>query len=225
MPTAPSSSTSGFDEAEGEKRGRKIAAHAGSRARDDRHAGRQARAIDRLAPALRPCRHHVGLPQGALPSAGGRDALRHRALHVPQPTSAYAVHADHVCEMVRNIYSGPRRCSTRATRRSRRASPCTRSAATAAACNACGWRRRAGRSCSPPTASHYYENFEQGKVFPITLDVENALRRLHAAEEARRLAAPYRARATTRWCCSAIPSLNSQTKGIVHRLDLPRLDG
>ena len=72
-------------------------------------------------------------------------------------------------------------------------------------------------------ASHYYENFEEGKVFPIVVDVENTLRgytRLNELAASRRHIVP----GHDPLVLQRYPALNSQTNGLVVRLDLPRLD-
>jgi glyoxylase-like metal-dependent hydrolase (beta-lactamase superfamily II) len=151
----------GFDEAEAKKRNRRVL-RAPAAALE--LIGISAGQIDQLVVTHLHYDHagtlgafpkaHFHLQAAEMQYATG-PCMCHAALRVPFT-------AEHVCEMVRNVFSG-RVVFHEGTPRSRRASPCTRSAATAAACNACAWRRHRGRSCSPPTASHYYENFEQAK--------------------------------------------------------------
>ena len=86
----------GFDEAEGAKRGRKIARTPAAALEMIGVSRRQRRAAHRLAPALRPCRHARRLPQGALPSAGRRDGLRHRP-RMCHNHLRYPVHAPTTC--------------------------------------------------------------------------------------------------------------------------------
>ena len=73
-------------------------------------------------------------------------------------------------------------------------------------------------------SSHYYENFEKGKVFPITLDIADVLdgytRLKTLAASPRHIVPGHDPLVLQRY-----PALNSQTKGIVHRLDVARLDG
>ena len=130
--------------------------------------------------------------------------------------------AEHVCEMVRNVYSGrvvfhegdaeiAPGITVHKVGGHSRGLQCVR-VATAP-----------GRSCSPPMRSHYYENFEEGKVFPIVVDVENTLRgytRLNELAASRRHIVP----GHDPLVLQRYPSLNSQTNGMVLRLDLPRLD-
>ena len=73
-------------------------------------------------------------------------------------------------------------------------------------------------------SSHFYENFEQGKVFPLTIDIENVLngytRLTQLAGSPKRVVPGHDPLVLQRY-----PALNSQTQGIAHRLDVPRLDG
>jgi glyoxylase-like metal-dependent hydrolase (beta-lactamase superfamily II) len=72
-------------------------------------------------------------------------------------------------------------------------------------------------------SSHFYENFEKGKIFPITIDIADVLdgyTRLKAlAGSPRRVVPGHDPLVLHRY-----PALNSQTQGIVHRLDVARLD-
>ncbi len=73
-------------------------------------------------------------------------------------------------------------------------------------------------------SAHYYENFEKGKVFPITIDIADVLdgyvRLQELAGSPRRVVPGHDPLVLKRY-----PALNSQTEGIVHRLDVARLDG
>jgi hypothetical protein len=72
-------------------------------------------------------------------------------------------------------------------------------------------------------SSHFYENFEQGKVFPLTIDIENVLSgyaRLKTLAASPRHVVP----GHDPLVLHRYPALNSQTQGIAHRLDVPRLD-
>ena len=68
------------------------------------------------------------------------------------------------------------------------------------------------------------ENFEKGKVFPVTVDIADVLagynRLLALAGSARRVVPGHDPLVLQRY-----PALNSETQGIVHRLDVPRQDG
>ncbi|RTL70196.1 MAG: N-acyl homoserine lactonase family protein [Hyphomicrobiales bacterium] len=73
-------------------------------------------------------------------------------------------------------------------------------------------------------ASHYYENFETGKVFPITVDIADVLdgyRKLVrlAGGAARRVVPGHDPLVLSRY-----PALTAETRGIVHRLDVARTD-
>jgi glyoxylase-like metal-dependent hydrolase (beta-lactamase superfamily II) len=72
-------------------------------------------------------------------------------------------------------------------------------------------------------SSHYYENFELGKVFPIVVDVEDTLkgyaRLTQLAASPKRVIPGHDPLVLARY-----PSLNAETQGIVHRLDVARLD-
>jgi glyoxylase-like metal-dependent hydrolase (beta-lactamase superfamily II) len=71
--------------------------------------------------------------------------------------------------------------------------------------------------------THFYENFEMGKVFPIVVDVEDVLsgyaRMETLAASRRRIVPGHDPLVVQRY-----PALGSETQGIVHRVDLARLD-
>jgi len=72
-------------------------------------------------------------------------------------------------------------------------------------------------------ASHLYENFEQRRPFPIVVDVEATLRsydKLEALATSRRHIIP----GHDPLVLKRYPALDDRTEGIVHRLDLPRID-
>jgi glyoxylase-like metal-dependent hydrolase (beta-lactamase superfamily II) len=73
-------------------------------------------------------------------------------------------------------------------------------------------------------SSHFYENFETGKVFPIVVDVEDTLkgyaRLVELAASPKRVVPGHDPLVLARY-----PSLNRETNGIVHRLDVARSDG
>jgi glyoxylase-like metal-dependent hydrolase (beta-lactamase superfamily II) len=130
--------------------------------------------------------------------------------------------ADHVCDMVRHVYSGrvafhegdaeiaPGITVHRLGGHSR-GLQCVR-VATAG-----------GPVVLASDASHYYENFETGRVFPIVVDVEDTLRgydRLRSLAASPRHIVP----GHDPLVLQRYPALNSQTAGIVHRLDVPRRD-
>jgi glyoxylase-like metal-dependent hydrolase (beta-lactamase superfamily II) len=72
-------------------------------------------------------------------------------------------------------------------------------------------------------ASHYYENFEKGKVFPVTIDIEDVLkgyaRLKELAGSPRRIVPGHDPLVLQRY-----PALDGRMQGIVHRLDVARLD-
>lgn len=72
-------------------------------------------------------------------------------------------------------------------------------------------------------ASHYYENFEKGKVFPVTIDIEDVLkgyaRLKELAGSPRRIVPGHDPLVLQRY-----PALDGRMQGVVHRLDVARLD-
>ena len=135
----------------------------------------------------------------------------------------YPFSADHVCAMVRNVFSG------RVLFHDGDAE-----LAPGITLHKIGGHSR-GLQCvrvmtaSGPVvlasdASHYYENFETGKVFPIGVDVADTLAgytRLKAlAESPRRVVPGHDPLVLKRY-----PPLGEQLRGIAHRLDVARLDG
>lgn len=72
-------------------------------------------------------------------------------------------------------------------------------------------------------ASHFYENFETGKVFPITIDIAEVLdgykRLISLAGSPRRVVPGHDPLVLVRY-----PPLSASTVGIVHRLDVARTD-
>jgi len=134
----------------------------------------------------------------------------------------YPFTADHVCEMVKNVYSG------RVVFHEGDAE-----IAPGITVHTIGGHSRGLQYVRVATAtgpvvlasdsSHFYENFEMGKVFPITIDIGDVLDgyvRLKAlAGSSRRVVPGHDPLVLKRY-----PALNSQTQGIVHRLDVDRLD-
>ena len=72
-------------------------------------------------------------------------------------------------------------------------------------------------------AAHYYETFEMGKPFPLVADMEDMMRGYGTlqtlAGTPRRVVPGHDPLVLKRY-----PALSSATTGIVHRLDVPRLD-
>jgi glyoxylase-like metal-dependent hydrolase (beta-lactamase superfamily II) len=212
----------GFDAAEGAKRGRKV---------------------DR-APAA--ALEEVGIAPGNVEQvvvthlhydhAGTLGSFPKARFHLQEAEMAYATGScmchnhlrypftvEHVCEMVKNVYSGRVEfhdgdaeiapgVTVHKVGGHSRGLQCVR-VATAT-----------GPVVLASDASHFYENFEKGKVFPITIDIGDVLdgyKRLTAlAGSAKRVVPGHDPLVLKRY-----PPLNARTEGIVHRLDVPRLDG
>ena len=212
----------GFDAAEGAKRGRKV---------------------DRAPAAML---EQIGVAAGSIDQvvvthlhydhAGTLGDFPKARFHLQQAEMAYATGpcmchnflrypftVEHVCEMVRNVYSGrvafhdgdaeiAPGVTVHKIGGHSRGLQCVR-VATAT-----------GPVVLASDSSHYYENFEQGKVFPITIDIADVLdgySRLKAlAGSPRRVVPGHDPLVLKRY-----PPLNGQTQGIVHRLDVARLDG
>jgi glyoxylase-like metal-dependent hydrolase (beta-lactamase superfamily II) len=129
---------------------------------------------------------------------------------------------DHVCEMVRSVYSGrvvfhdgdgevAPGITVHKIGGHSRGLQCVRV------------MTASGPVVLASDSSHFYENFEMGKVFPITVDIENVLKgydRLRALAASPRHIVP----GHDPLVLQRYPALNSQTKGIAHRLDAARLD-
>jgi glyoxylase-like metal-dependent hydrolase (beta-lactamase superfamily II) len=72
-------------------------------------------------------------------------------------------------------------------------------------------------------ATHYYENFEQGRPFPIVVDMADTLagyRRLEDLAGSRRRVVP----GHDPLVLQRYPAAGPQLAGIAHRLDVPRHD-
>lgn len=130
--------------------------------------------------------------------------------------------ADHVCAMVRHVYSGrvlfhegdaqiAPGITVHKIGGHSRGLQCVR-VATAT-----------GPVVLASDSSHFYENFETGKVFPITIDIADVLSGygclLALAGTRRRVVPGHDPLVLVRY-----PALNAETRGIVHRLDAERLD-
>jgi glyoxylase-like metal-dependent hydrolase (beta-lactamase superfamily II) len=130
---------------------------------------------------------------------------------------------DHVCEMVKNVYSG------RVIFQDGDAE-----VAPGVTVHKIGGHSRGLQSVRVATAhgpvvlasdaSHFYENFEKGKVFPVTVDIADVLagyqRIVALAGSPRRVVPGHDPLVLQRY-----PALNSETEGVVHRVDVARLDG
>ena len=212
---------SGFDDPEGAKRNRRVL-RAPAAALE--LIGISAASIDQLVVTHLHYDHAGTL--GAFPKAH----FHLQAAEMAYATGPCMCHAqlrtpftaDHVCEMVRHVYSGrvifhegdaeiAPGISVHKIGGHSRGLQCVR-VATAG-----------GPVVLASDGSHYYENFEMGKVFPIVVDVEDTLRgyaRLKALAASRRHIVP----GHDPLVLQRYPALDSRTEGIVHRLDLPRLD-
>ena len=211
----------GFDETEGRRRQRTLL-RAPSQALAMVGIAAEARGTGRHhAPALGSCRNAGRFRQRALPPAGGGDGLCDRPLHVP-PHLRATFTADHVCEMVRKVYSGrvvfhdgdaeiAPGVTVHKLGGHSRGLQCVRV------------MTETGPVVLASDGTHFYENFETGKVFPIVVDVEDVLdgyaRMETLAASPRHIVPGHDPLVLQRY-----PALNSQTQGVVHRVDLPRLD-
>lgn len=130
--------------------------------------------------------------------------------------------ADHICEMVKNVYSG------RVVFYDGGAEIAPGITVHKIGGHSRGLQSLRVMTASGPVvlasdASHYYENFEMGKPFPIVADMEDVLngyatlKRL--AGTARRVVPGHDPLVLVRY-----PALNAATQGIVHRLDVARTD-
>lgn len=211
----------GFDAAEGAKRGRKV----------DRAP---AAALEQIGVAAGSV-EQVVVTHLHYDHAGTLGAFPKARFHLQEAEMAYATGpcmchnflrypftVEHVCDMVRNVYSGrvafhdgdaeiAPGVTVHKIGGHSRGLQCVR-VATAT-----------GPVVLASDTSHYYENFEKGKVFPVTIDIADVLDgyvRLQAlAGSPRRVVPGHDPLVLKRY-----PALNSQTQGIVHRLDVARLD-
>jgi glyoxylase-like metal-dependent hydrolase (beta-lactamase superfamily II) len=134
----------------------------------------------------------------------------------------YPFTAEHVCDMVKNVYSGrvvfhdgdgeiAPGVTVHKIGGHSRGLQCVR-VATAT-----------GPVVLASDASHFYENFEKGKVFPITIDIADVLdgykRLVSLAGTPQRVVPGHDPLVLKRY-----PALNSAAQGIVHRLDISRTD-
>jgi glyoxylase-like metal-dependent hydrolase (beta-lactamase superfamily II) len=211
----------GFDAAEGAKRGRKV----------DRAP---AAALEQIGVAAGSV-EQVVVTHLHYDHAGTLGAFPRARFHLQEAEMAYATGpcmchnflrypftVEHVCDMVRNVYSGrvvfhdgdaeiAPGVTVHKIGGHSRGLQCVRIATAT------------GPVVLASDSSHYYENFEKGKVFPITIDIADVLDgyvRLQAlAGSPRRVVPGHDPLVLKRY-----PPLNSQTQGIVHRLDVARLD-
>jgi glyoxylase-like metal-dependent hydrolase (beta-lactamase superfamily II) len=212
----------GFDAVEGAKRGRRV-------------IRAPAAALEQIGVAAGQV-DQVVITHLHYDHAGTLSAFPKARFHLQAAEMAYATgpcmcHAflrypftvDHVCEMVKNVYSGrvifhdgdgevAPGVTVHKIGGHSRGLQCVR-VATAG-----------GPVVLASDASHFYENFEKGKVFPITIDIADVLAGYQTivalAGSPRRVVPGHDPLVLQRY-----PALNSATEGIVHRLDVARLDG
>jgi glyoxylase-like metal-dependent hydrolase (beta-lactamase superfamily II) len=210
----------GFDAKEGARRGRKVLrAPAAALAQ----VGSAAEAIE-----------HVIVTHLHYDHAGTLSAFPMARFHLQAAEMAYATGpcmthpplrhpftVDHVCEMVKNVYAGrvifhdgdaevAPGVTVHKIGGHSRGLQCVR----VATAN--------GPVVLASDASHFYENFETGKVFPITVDIADVLagyqRIVTLAGSPLRVVPGHDPLILARY-----PALNEETRGIVHRLDVARV--
>jgi glyoxylase-like metal-dependent hydrolase (beta-lactamase superfamily II) len=209
----------GFDEIEGQRRGRNVLRRP---AKALELVGVDAAKVDQVIVTHLHYDHAGTL--GAFPAA---------KFHLQTAEMAYATGpcmchghlrvpftADHVCEMVRNVYSG------RVIFQDGDAE-----VAPGVTVHKIGGHSRGLQAVRVMTASgpvvlasdatHYYENFELGKPFPIVADMEDVLKGyttlIRLAGTAKRVVPGHDPLVMTYY-----PALNSATQGTVVRLDVDR---
>jgi glyoxylase-like metal-dependent hydrolase (beta-lactamase superfamily II) len=213
---------SGFDPVEGAKRGRQV----------DRLPAAALELVGLSASRI----EHLIVTHLHYDHAGTLGAFPAARFHLQAAEMAYATGpcmchahlrypftADHVCEMVKNVYSGRVQfhdgdaevapgVSVHKIGGHSRGLQCVRV------------MTAAGPVVLASDSSHFYENFETGKVFPIVVDVEDTLkgyaRLVELAASPKRVIPGHDPLVLARY-----PSLNRETNGIVHRLDVARIDG
>jgi glyoxylase-like metal-dependent hydrolase (beta-lactamase superfamily II) len=211
----------GFDAIEGARRGRRVVR---SPAAALEQIGVAAGNVDQVVIT------HLHYDHAGTLTAFPKARFHLQAAELAYATGPCMVHAhlrhpftvDHVCEMVKNVYSGrvifhdgdaqiAPGVTVHKIGGHSRGLQCVR-VATAG-----------GPVVLASDASHYYENFEKGKVFPTTVDIPDVLsgyqRIVALAGSTRRVVPGHDPLVLARY-----PALNSQTQGIVHRLDVARAD-
>jgi glyoxylase-like metal-dependent hydrolase (beta-lactamase superfamily II) len=211
----------GFDAVEGAKRGRKV-------------ARAPAAALEEIGVAAGNV-EQVVVTHLHYDHAGTLSAFPKARFHLQAAEMAYATGpcmchahlrhpftADHVCEMVKNVYSGrvvfhdgdaeiAPGVTVHKIGGHSRGLQCVR-VVTAT-----------GPVVLASDAAHFYENFEKGKVFPVTIDIADVLagygRIVALAGSPARVVPGHDPLVLERY-----PALNAATEGIVHRLNVRRLD-
>jgi glyoxylase-like metal-dependent hydrolase (beta-lactamase superfamily II) len=211
----------GFDAIEGAKRGRRV-------------IRAPAAALEQIGVAAGNVDHviitHMHYDHAGTLTAFPKARFYLQAAEMAYVTGPCMVHAhlrhsftvDHVCEMVKNVYSGrvifhdgdaqiAPGVTVHKIGGHSRGLQCVR----VATAN--------GPVVLASDASHYYENFEKGKVFPVTIDIADVLvgyqRLVTLAGSSRRVVPGHDPLVLVRY-----PAINSEAQGIVHRVDVARLD-
>jgi len=211
----------GFDQTEGDRRGRKVARHP----------------VEALALAGVDAQRVTDVVVTHLhyDHAGTLDSFPEARFHLQEAEMAYATGpcmchqhmripftADHVCQMVKNVYSGRVQFYDG-----------DGEIAPGVTVHKIGGHSRGLQSVRIATpkgpvvlasdATHYYENFEQGRPFPIVVDLEDVLagyaRHVALAGSRRRVVPGHDPLVLQRY-----PALDPRLEGIVHRLDVERRD-
>jgi glyoxylase-like metal-dependent hydrolase (beta-lactamase superfamily II) len=211
----------GFDAAEGARRGRRIDR---TPAAALEQVGVSAAAVDQVI--LTHLHYDHAGTLGAFPKA----RFHLQAAEMAYATGPCMCHAhlrhpftaEHVCEMVRNVYSGrvafhdgdaeiAPGITVHKIGGHSRGLQCVKVATTG------------GPVVLASDASHFYENFEMGKVFPVTIDIADVLdgytRLVKLAGSPRRVVPGHDPLVLERY-----PPINEAARGVVHRLDAARLD-
>jgi len=211
----------GFDEAEGSRRQRKLLR---SPSRALSMVGIVAEAVENVVIT------HLHWDHAGTLGAFGNARFHLQAAEMVYATGPCMCHghlratftADHVCEMVRKVYSGrvvfhdddaeiAPGVTVHKLGGHSRGLQCIRV------------MTETGPVVLASDGTHFYENFEMGKVFPIVVDVEDVLNgyaRMETLAASRRHIVP----GHDPLVLQRYPALNGQMQGIVHRVDLPRLD-
>ncbi len=127
--------------------------------------------------------------------------------------------ADHVCQMVQHVYAGrvayhegdaeiAPGISLHKTGGHSRGLQCVRV------------NTARGPVVLASDASHFYENFEQGKIFPIVVDAEDTLRGFKRLKELAGGKNSHVVPGHDPLVLKRYPALNSETEGVVVRLDV-----
>jgi glyoxylase-like metal-dependent hydrolase (beta-lactamase superfamily II) len=130
--------------------------------------------------------------------------------------------ADHVCEMVKNVYSG-RVIFHEGDAEIAPGLTLHKIGGHSRGLQAVRVATTSGPTVLASDAAHYYETFETGKPFVLVADMEDMLRGYatlqRLAASPRRVVPGHDPLVLTRY-----PALNHATRGIVHRLDVARTD-